>query len=534
MSSLPKERATSIPALLQRRAGSTSVALRVKRLGLWESVSWQRYARSVRALTAYLLKKGLEPGERVAVFSENRPEWLVADMGIQGAGAITVGVYVTSGPEQLRYYLEHSGAKGLILEGAEQLEKWLLLEREGLGVEWVVAFDPEGRDDILDWQQIMEEGARIDEMEPGVVDERLATLSPEDPALFIYTSGTTGLPKAAVLSHQNLLWAAETVIETFSFNSDDELLSFLPLSHIVERLITVAAPLLAGYTVSFTENPDTVLTNLQEIRPTLFFAVPRIWEKIYSLVEIHMQEVDLLKRSAYRWAMATTRRQQRISVWLAHLLVLKWLRARLGLDRVRLAISGAAPISPHLLAYFRAIGLDMREGYGMTENSGLTSIHQRRLSLGTVGEPFPGVEVKIGHDGEILTRSEGVFLGYFSNRKATEEVLRDGWLHTGDVGEFDAEGQLSITDRKKDIIVTAGGKNIAPQKIENVLKASIYVSDAVVFGDRRKYLVALLVLDEDTLSRWAADHQIPYTTYRDLMENAEVGRLISATVAEIN
>jgi len=524
----------SVPALLHARATQTGVALRVKRFGLWEKISWADYAAKVNALAREMIHFGLRAGERVAVLCENRPEWLMADMAIQSAGAATVGVYTTSSPEQLAYHLNHSDAVGVILEDAEQLEKWLAVRDACPTVQWVVVIEPEDVEDTLAWDDVMASGAARYAADPQPVEDRLAAIDPDDTALFIYTSGTTGDPKGAKLSHANLLWAMGSLNEAMPLQHGDELLSFLPLSHIVERLISVAAPLRYGYTVSFTENLDTVLTNLQEIRPTIFFAVPRIWEKLHSLVELKMKDANVIKRKAYGAALGAARRGNPVAVGMAQLAVLRLLRYRLGLDRVRVAISGAAPIAPEVLAYFRAIGVDIREGFGLTESTGIIAIHRSAGRLGTVGFPFPGVDVKIADDGEILSRSAGNFLGYHKDPDATAQALADGWLHTGDVGELDADGQLRITDRKKDILITAGGKNIAPQKIENQLKSSPYINDAVVIGDRRRFLTALLVLDEDNVTHWAMERQLAYSTYTDLASNPEVRELIAAEVERVN
>ncbi len=526
--------ARSVPGLLRARATDTGVALRVKRFGLWEKISWSEYARRVNALAREMIHLGLERGERVAVLCENRPEWLIADIAIQTAGAATVGVYTTSSPEQLAYHVNHSDAVGLVLEDAEQLEKWLAVRHQCGSVRWVIVVEPEDVSDILEWDAVLASGAERYAADPAPVDERLAAIEPDDTALFIYTSGTTGNPKGAMLSHDNLLWAIDSLNGAAPVRRSDELLSFLPLSHIVERLISVAAPLRFGYTVSFTENLDTVLTNLQEIRPTVFFAVPRIWEKLHSLVELNMKDANVIKRVAYGAAVGAAKGGNPVLAGLAQLAVLRLLRYRLGLDRVRVAISGAAPIAPEVLAYFRAIGVDVREGFGLTESTGLICIHRSGGRLGTVGFPFPGVEVKLADDGEILSRSPGNFLGYHKDPAATAEALEGGWLHTGDVGELDPDGQLRITDRKKDILITAGGKNIAPQKIENQLKSSPYINDAVVIGDRRKYLTALLVLDEDNVTHWAMERQLAYSTYTDLAANPEVRELIEAEVERVN
>jgi long-chain acyl-CoA synthetase len=523
----------SVPALLELRQDGAGVAHRVKRLGLWRSVTWREHARAVWSFARFLTEAGLEPGERVAILSENRPEWVVADQGVQAAGGVAVGVYTTSSAEQLRYLLGHSGAVGIVLENAEQIEKWLQVRDDLPELRFAVALEPEDAPGLRPWDAALREGEALYARDPAPVRERVKALRPEDTALLMYTSGTTGHPKGVMLSHGNLLWAASALVDTLAYTDRDEVLSYLPLSHIVERNGSYAQ-LLAGFTISFVESLDTFRQNLQEIRPTVLFAVPRVWEKLSAATELHMRENHGLKRALYAWAVRAASGERRgAASALAHLTVLHWLKLRLGLDRLRLAISGAAPISPGVLLYFRRMGLDLREGYGMTENSGLATL-QRDFRVGTVGTPFPGVEVRIAGDGEILTKSPGTFQGYFRDPEATAAALDGDWLKTGDVGELDEAGHLKITDRKKDILITAGGKNVAPQKIENLLKASIFIGDAVVLGDRRKYLVALLVLDEDNVSRWATDRGISYTTYADLATHPEVQQLIDGEVNAVN
>ncbi len=522
----------SIPALLQARANDLNTAQRIKHLGLWKKITWQEHVNKVNALAAKLIELGVKKDDKVGLLSENRPEWLISDLAIQSATGVTVGIYSTSSPKQLSYVLEHSQSVGLILENSEQLEKWLEIKDQLPNIKWAILIEPEGFDDLLSWDDALSEGKKLYQRNPKTVQDRIESIQNDDLCLLMYTSGTTGNPKGVMLSHKNMLWAAKTLEQTLGYNKDDEIISYLPLSHVVERGGSFAA-IKAGFTTSFVENLDTFAQNLQEVRPTVLFAVPRIWEKMHSLVELHMRENHFLKRAMYSWATKNMAEQKAAST-LANITVIKWLKYRLGLDRLRIAISGAAPISPQILAYFRFLGIDLREGYGMTENSGLTSIHQKDFVFGTVGTAFPSVEIKLANDGEILTKSDGTMLGYFHDSKATAEVISGEWLHSGDIGEFDESGQLKITDRKKDIIITAGGKNIAPQKIENLLKSSIFINDAVVIGDKRKYLTALLVLDEDNISQWAAEQQLSYTTYGDLATNEDVYKLIGSDVEKTN
>lgn len=529
---------SSLPALLQKRKNDGGLAQRVKRFGLWQRISWQEHVAKVNALTAYFLKEGLSKGEKVAILCENRPEWLVSDLAIQSAGGVSVGVYTTSSAKQVKYVAEHSDAIGLILENAEQIEKWLEIREQLPLIRFVIAIEPEGFGEVLAWDDVTAEGEQLYATNPAGVSQRIAEVASEDTALLMYTSGTTGNPKGVMLSQANLLWAIDSLSQTLGYNQADEIVSYLPLSHIVERGGSYAH-IKTGFVINFVENLDTFAQNLAEIRPTVLFAVPRIWEKMHSLVELHMRENHFLKRAVYNAAMQVVRgrvpnERASLAAGLADLTVVRWLKHRLGIDRLRLAVSGAAPISPQILEYFRALGVDLREGYGMTENSGLASIHQSSFKLGTVGTPFPGVDIKLAEDGEILTRSPGTFQGYFKNPDATAASLTGDWLHTGDIGALDEDGHLSITDRKKDIIITAGGKNIAPQKIENLVKSSVFINDAVVIGDKRKYLVALLVLDEDNITTWARERGLTYTTYTDLATNEEVTKLLDAEVKTVN
>ena len=375
-----------------------------------------------------------------------------------------------------------------------------------------------------------------------------AAIDPAGVALLVYTSGTTGPPKAAMLSHENLMATAKAFSALFEVGPDDEVLSYLPLCHVAERLISTADALYAGYTVNFGEGGESFIADLREVQPTFFLGVPRVWEKMLGSIQIRMADASWIKRRVYRrWMkrgerLARKRMAGSMSIvdravyGLGWLLLYRSLRQKLGLLRVRVAVSGAAPIAPQVLEFFWAIGVPVREGYGQTENTALaTYMPKGDVRIGKVGKVVPGVELRIAPDGEILTRSPAVFLGYFKNEEATREAIdAEGWLHTGDVGELDDDGFLSITDRKKDIIITAGGKNISPSFIENKLKVSPFVREAIVIGDRRKHLAALIGIELDTVGNWATRLKIPYTTYRDLVQKAEVRQLVQKWVDEVN
>jgi len=529
------------------------VALRDKDYGIWKEISWNEYGRMVRQACMALISLGVSKGQCVSVLSENNPQWFVTDIGCQSAGGITVGIYPTNAPFEVQYILNHSESLVAMVEDEEQLDKVLEVWDQCPRLAWVVVFDMEGlrhfrHERVMSWDLFMERGRSHEREHPHLYEERIEAVSPEDTAIFIYTSGTTGMPKAAMLSHRNIIWTSETLMKVWQHSEKDEVLSFLPLAHIAERTNSVLGPLRTGTVVSFAESMDTVPEDLREVQPTVYFAVPRFWEKFYSAVFIAMKDAIWIGRVAFARAMQVGRRVAElelshkpvpVGLRLRHLiadrLVLKNIRRSLGMDRSRLLISGGAPVSPEILKFFHGLGIPLREVYGQTEDCGPTSMHQGDdIVIGTVGKPFPGVEVKIAEDGEILVKGPNVFQGYFKNPELTAETIRNGWLHSGDIGEFDPDGNLRITDRKKDIIITSGGKNITPQHIENELKFSPYINDAVIIGDARKYLTALIMLDEETVMKYAQDKRIPFTTYRSLTRAAPILKLIQKEMDQVN
>ena len=545
--------ARSLPALLFSQADALPdrVALREKRLGVWHRISWREYARAVREVAAALLDFGLRPGENVCVLGENRPEWLYAHLGIMAAGGATCGIYPTSAPEQIRYLLDHAEARLLFLENAEHLESVLGIVHE-TRVERIVVWDPKGLwgfadDRVVFFDAFRKRGVTCLDAAPARVDERTAAILPDDTAMIIYTSGTTGPPKGAMLAHRSILWITDALLQANTLRPDDEVLSYLPLAHIYENLLSVFQAIRVGYTVSFVESLDTLFQNLREISPTYFASVPRVWEKLASTVKLRMADSTPVKRTGYRLAVAVGRRHARarragrvspplaLAYRLACWTVLYPLKRKLGLDRTRVAVCGAAPASPELFEYYHALGVPLVEGYGQTESSGVISINRlERPRVGTVGEPVAGIEVRVAEDGEILTRGPHVFKGYFKDPALTAQTIdADGWLHTGDVGAWE-EGYLRILDRKKDILITAGGKNITPAYIENKLKFSPYVQDAVVVGDGRKYLVALVLIDEDTVTTFAQERRVPFATFADLTQHPAVRKLIEGEVERVN
>lgn len=546
------ERARTLPdAFFARaRADASRVALRTKALGLWEERTFADYADAVEAVSAGLVALGVTPGAPVGLISENRVEWLYTDLGILAAGAVTCAIYTTSAAEQVGYILAHCGARVVIVENEEQLDK-LLVVRETHRIDNIVVIDDKGLfgfDDptVTTFAALLELGRR--ERDEAALTARRAAIHPDDLAILVYTSGTTGPPKGVMLSHANILWACAALAASAEAQRDDEFLSFLPLCHIAERIVTVFHQVVNGSLVSFAENLDTIAENLEEVRPSFFFAVPRVWEKMMNAVELRIREATWLKQRMYTWALEVGRaaNQHRrddtpmpselaAKHAFADRSVLRPLREKLGLDRLRLAVSGAAPISAEVVDYFQAIGVPLVEAYGQTESTALITLNRPGYTApGEVGRPAEGLELRIAEDGEILAKSPGVMLGYFREEEATASTVRDGWLHTGDVGEIDEAGQLHITDRKKDLIITAGGKNVAPQYIESKLRTSPYIHDAIVIGDGRKFLTALVVLDEDNLIAWAQKSRVQFGAYAELAKSPDVQKLVDEQVRALN
>ena len=546
----------TVPEMFHSRVqlSGDAVALRYKKLGIWHDVTWKEYGQKVREVSLALLALGVKPGECVSVIGENSPEWVYIDLGTMHAGGTTVGVYATNSWEQCQYVVDHSESRFYFVENEEQLDKALRFRASVPRLERIIVWDLKGlkhfKDPmVMSFEEFLALGRDLDRKKPDLFEQTWRKVAAEDLARLIYTSGTTGPPKGAMLTHANITWMAKAMAEGNPIEGRDEFLSFLPLCHIFEQLFTIFMNIKYGAVVNFIESTDTVTDNMREVSPTVAYGVPRVWEKYYSGIIIMMSDATWFKRWLFqtslkvgrKYAALTTSHQPvpltlRLAYSLAHFLTFRKLKERLGFDRVRLAFSGAAPISPDVLRFFQAIGIPLREGYGMTEGTGVTCANQRdRVKIGTVGQALPGVEVKIAEDGEICFRGGNVFKGYFKNPQATAEVLEpDGWMHSGDVGVLDEEGFLKITDRKKDLIITAGGKNIAPQNIENQLKFSPYINDAVVIGDRRKYLVAIIVIDEDNVVKYAQDSKIQYTTYASLTQHPEVNKLIQKEVDAVN
>jgi len=535
----------TIPLRLQNqgRQNSDRIAYRVRESnGTWTSTNYGEYAREVRAAAKALIGLGFEPGEKACILGFNCPEWVIADVAAMMAGGVPAGIYTTCSAMEVQYIIDHADAPVVFLENESQWAK-VDAERENLpklkyavmmkGAK--VADDPL----VLSWEDFLAKGEGI---EDSAVDARMEGLKAEDPATFIYTSGTTGPPKAVMLSHLNLSFTADAAVEMVGMTLNDHNLSYLPLSHIAEQMFSIHGPISAATYISFAESIERVPDNLKEVQPTIVFGVPRIWEKMHAKVGASLAQATGVKKRLVTWALSVGDRvtnernngrepggllafQYRI----ANKLIFSKIKPLMGLSNARVCVSGAAPIAREVLEFFAGLDIVIHEVYGQSEDTGPTTFNMPgRTRYGTVGPAVPGVEVKIASDGEILVRGDNVFMGYFKNQEATDETLIDGWLYSGDLGAFDDDGFLKITGRKKEIIITAGGKNIAPKNIEAALKNLPLVSQAVVIGDRRKFLSALITLDPEALETFAAEKKLK----GDLHRNELVMREIQAGIDE--
>ena len=545
----------TLPGLFRHRVQEMGerVAMREKEYGIWKPISWAEYGRRARALGMGLVSLGLRRGDVVSILSENNKEWIYTDVGTICAGGVSCGIYPTDSASQVEYIVNNSQTKFLFVENEEQLDKYLTIRERVPSLAKVIVYDMEGLRDFTDpmvipIERLYELGLAYDKSHPEEWDKRIDAAEAEDLMILIYTSGTTGPPKGAMLSHRNVIFqmtASEYVLEV---NESDEQICFLPLCHIAERSFSVHRPLASKSVINFVESPETFAENLREVSPTIMFAVPRIWERFYSAIAIQLKDATWIGRLAYAWAIGVGRKRADYVMdgrkppaaldfvyKLANWFVLDNVKRVLGLHRARWIVTGAAPIAPDLIRWYFALGINMFEVYGQTENCGVaTGTNPKSLKVGTVGVAAPGTEVKLSPEGEILLKGPHVFLGYLNQPEKTAETVKDGWLHTGDVGIIDNEGFVRITDRMKDIIITAGGKNITPSEIENQLKFSPYISDAVVIGDRRKYLTALIMIDHDNVAKYAQDKSVPFSNYASLCRAQEVQDLIREEIDKVN
>jgi long-subunit acyl-CoA synthetase (AMP-forming) len=489
-------------------------AMRVKSGGRWQTTTWKEYREQALLAARGFLRLGLAPGEGVAILGYNRPEWFLADVAAIAAGGLPAGIYTSSTPEQCLYIADHAEATLAVVENQTYLETFLGIRDRLPKLRTIVLMTGTPQEPgVHSWQQLLEMGAGVPEAD---LRARIEAQKPEDVCTLIYTSGTTGPPKAVTLSHHNVVWTAARVAEAYTVSETDELVSYLPLSHIAEQVVSLHIPMAVGGCSWFAESLEKLRDNLVEVRPHFFFAVPRVWEKMQAGIQAAGAQNSGLKKKIAAWARGVgaaggqaeqAGRPKPFLYPLAHKLVFSKVRQRLGLDRARVCATSTAPISVETLELFSSLGIPVLEVYGMSECTGPTTFSTPgRYRLGSVGFAIPGTELRIAEDGEVLMRGPHVFRGYYKNPEATKEAVdEEGWLHSGDIGELSADGFLRITDRKKELLITSGGKNIGPQILEGKLRQIPVVSQAVVVGDRRNYLAALLTLDPQRTPRELAE-----------------------------
>jgi long-chain acyl-CoA synthetase len=554
--------AITIPQLLRKRAElhGDKLALREKDFGIWNRYSWSHYYETARAVALGLLSLGIRPGDRVAIAGEDTPEWFYADLGTQMIGAVAVGIYPTNPWVELQYIVRHSGARVIITGDQEQTDKVLdaIANNDGLpALEAIVCIDMKGlrhygQSQLTSFEKLCERGKRYALEHPGAnahLDGLIGQASPDDVCILVYTSGTTGPPKGAMLTHRNLIYASYIYAEAVGIDDKPfESVCYLPLCHVAERCYSEVMQLVLGGTVSFAESIDTVALNIREIAPTFFVGVPRIYEKLQQNFLFRLGESGRLRqgfaKACFAWGRKLSdRRQNGTDTWfdrtaygLLYLLLFRNIQRHLGLARSRHRLCAGASISPETLRFFDIIGRPVSQGYGLTESGGVAFIqHGAYHRLGGCGLPLIHTEWKQDTDGEILLRNPGVFKGYFLDDKASTASLEPGgWLRTGDIVEIMDNGEIAVVDRKKAIIITAGGKNIAPSEIENALKDSEFIKEAIVVGEAKKYLGAIIQVDFDNVGRWARDKALPYTNYKSLSQLSEVHELVERIVNETN
>lgn len=543
----------TIAALLRARCqeNGEATAHREKDLGIWQAYSWNDYLTHTRLIGMGLRALGMKRGDVVSILSEDNKEWMYCDMAAQCMGAVSSGVYTTDSASQLSYLVNDSQTRFLFVENEEQLDKFLEVDAQMPSLVKVIIFDPEGLHNFshpkcMLLSELYELGRQNDD--EALFNAEIDAVKPEDLAILVYTSGTTGMPKGTMLTQENILAGMEASLYGLPFSKGAEQLCFLPLCHILERIVSLYTPLVVSSTVNFAESPETVFDNIREVSPHGFVAVPRVWEKVYSRVLVMAQEATWLGRMAFATAIKAGKARANYTlagkpvpfatnawfhVW--DFLVLRNLRRMLGMDRLKQGLTGAAPISPELLKWYHAIGVPLFEGFGMSETAGVATINLPHANqTGSVGRTVPGVQMRIGENDEIQLKGLNIFTGYLNKPDKTAEAFtEDGWLRTGDIGRID-EGYLTITGRMKDIIITAGGKNITPAEIESRLKFSHYISDAVVIGDKRKYLTCLIMIDQENVEKYAQDKKVPFSDFRSLCRAPEVVDLIKREVDAVN
>ncbi len=547
---------STLPHLLIEKASvadSGKAALREKEFGIWQSFSWKDYLQNVKDFALGLLSLGIEPTDKLAILGDNRPEWLFSELAAQSVGCAAVGIFPDSHIDQVKYILDHSDAAFLVVEDQEQIDKFLEIREQCPKIRRVIVDDMKGMRHydnplLIPFTRVQEMGRQFSQTRPNLFEECLSRLTEDTVALIAYTSGTTGAPKGAMLTHRNMIKMAEN-FDTIdpAYHSDNQV-SFLPLPWVGEQMTAVSWHLLKGFTVNFPEKPETVAENIREIGPNILFAPPRFWEKICSETQVRIQDAVWIKRFFYGMCMPVGYKMaelrladRRAGVFLSivdklcYLLVFRSLKNYLGLGGLRNVYTGGAALGPEIFNLFQALGVNIKQIYGQTETSGIAVSHRNgAIKLTTVGKPIPEMEIRISDSGEILTRGPTVFTGYYKNEEATSSAIENGWLKTGDQGMIDEDGHLVMIDRMKDVMTLVDGAKFSPQLIENKLKFSMYIAEAVVVGQNRPYVAAMINIDMANVGKWSENRKITYTTYTDLSQKPEVHDLIAYEIAQIN
>jgi len=540
-------------ALQNARRLSGKVAIREKDLGIWQSYTWSQYVDQARLIALGLAALGFTRGDKTAVVGDNRPGLYWAMLATQALGGIPVPLYQDSIEKEMEYIVDHAEARFAVVEDQEQVDKMLHVREQCPGLEWIIYDDPRGlrhykESCLLSLEGLQERGRKFAQEQPGYFEQEVGKGTADDTAVIAYTSGTTGQPKGAMLSHRNLVETARSAIEREHLDASDEVMAYLPMAWIGDHMFSFCQSMVAGFTTNCPESATTVLADLKEIGPTYFFAPPRIWENILTSVMIRVDDTAWIKRRLVHFFLDLARRverrrlghrpaalRDRLLYPLGRLLVYGPLRDNLGMSRIRIAYTAGEAIGPELFEFYRSLGVNVKQLYGMTESSALICIQRDDdVKLDTVGPPLPGVEVRVSPSGEVLYRSPGVFQGYYKNPQATRETLAEGWVHSGDAGLFDKDGHLKIIDRARDVGRLAGGTIFAPKYLENKLKFSPYIREAVCVGDGRPFVAAMLNIDLASVGNWAERRGLAYTSYTDLAQKPEVYELIRQEVVRVN
>ncbi len=547
--------ASTLPHLLIEKAlkyGHNKVAIREKEFGIWQSVTWQEYLDNVRDLALGLVALGYSAGDKLAILGDNRPEWLYSELAIQSLGGAAVGIFPDSHLDQVKYIIDHCDAAYLMAEDQEQADKFLEIKDLCPKIRHVIVDDLKGMryyDDplLIALEKVREKGRELHARDAGLFDRYVGTINEETVAIVAYTSGTTGLPKGAMLTHRNMVKMAENHDSTDPALSTDNHVSFLPLPWVGEQMTAVAWNLFKGFTVNFPEKVETVPENVREIGPEILFAPPRYWEKICSDIQVKIQDAVWIKRLFYKLCMPLGYKLaekrlagsigvlEKVEELICHFLMFRSLKNYFGMGNLRNVYTGGAALGPEIFNLFQALGVNIKQVYGQTETSGICVAHRNGdIKLTTVGVATPETEINISDTGEILVKGPTVFTGYYKNDDATEKVFEDGWLHTGDQGLLDEKGHLVMIDRMKDVMELSDGTKFSPQLIENKLKFSLYISEAVVVGKNRPYVAAMINMDMANVGKWAESRKIGYTTYTDLSQKDEVYDIVAGEIAQAN